>query len=212
MKVTLTNYEIENFLNVIGHQESFRNNVGIKIPFNLDWALRVNIKKLTDRYSVINDARNDLNKSFLESDKVEENGVDATSDEAPLLSEIERVRALYSECIKRYQDNAHDLVLVENNIRNRLQNISNLINECEDNIQSGIYIDTRELLYKIDEELDVLAEYLRFMPQLINYANTVYHSLNEVIEKTNIMHADYPIKHLKPFFFPLSNNQYIGLF
>lgn len=76
MKVTLTNYEIENFLNVIGHQESFRNNVGIKIPFNLDWALRVNIKKLTDRYSVINDARNDLNKSFLESDKVEENGVD----------------------------------------------------------------------------------------------------------------------------------------
>lgn len=76
MKVTLTNYEIESFLNVIGHQESFRNNVGIKIPFNLDWALRVNIKKLTDRYSVINDARNDLNKSFLESDKVEENGVD----------------------------------------------------------------------------------------------------------------------------------------
>lgn len=166
---------------------------------------------ITSINALINDAKYDIAKEKIDSLEVLINAYkkdaeslmndikDATSDEAPLLSEIERVRALYSECIKRYQDNAHDLVLVENNIRNRLQNISNLINECEDNIQSGIYIDTRELLYKIDEELDVLAEYLRVMPQLINYANTVYHSLNEVIEKTNIMHADYQIHHLKPF-------------
>ena len=75
MKVTFTNAEIEKFLNMISNPKSFRNNVEIKIPYNLDWVLRINIKALIDRYSIVEEARNDLNREFEDSGKLEDNGL-----------------------------------------------------------------------------------------------------------------------------------------
>ena len=124
---------------------------------------------------------------------------DATKDEEPLLRDIERVRKVYHECIKKYQDNASDLSLVYGKIRGSIEKVDSLISEAEDNVSSGIYIETKEIINKVDEELSYLTQYLKVMPSLINFAtNTIVRNLNDLIEKNNIMQQDYPIHHLKP--------------
>ena len=124
---------------------------------------------------------------------------DATKDEEPLLQELDRIRKKYRECIKKYQDNASDLTLVYGRIRDNMESIDSMISEAEDNISSGIYSETKELVNKIDEELSYLEEYLKVMPSLIHFAtNIIVKKLNELIEKNNIMQIDYPIHHLKP--------------
>lgn len=199
---------------IANRNNSFSSMATVYIQRYLEYGNKFNqpiTEMFTSINSIINDGKYDLAKEKIDELEVIIAGYkkdaesllkeikDATSDEEPLLSEIERVRKTYSECVKKYQDNINDLSIVQDNIRNRFQKITTMISECEDNVQSGIYIETRELIYKIDEELDVLAEYLRKMPQLINFAKNIVKSLNELIEKNNIMQADYQIHHLKPF-------------
>ena len=124
---------------------------------------------------------------------------DATRDEEPLLVELERIRKIYNEQVRKYQENLADLSLVQENIKNRLQRIASMISECDENINSGIYIESRELIIKIDKELVELEEYLRKMPQLISFAKSIIRKFNELIEKNNVMQIDYQIHHLKPF-------------
>ena len=71
MKKILTNMEIEKYINTISGKDSFRNNAELKIPGSLDWSLRVNIKALTDVYSLYNEARNELVQKYISSGKVE---------------------------------------------------------------------------------------------------------------------------------------------
>ena len=71
MKKILTNIEIEKYINTISGKDSFRNNAELKIPGSLDWSLRVNIKALTDVYSLYNEARNELVQKYISSGKVE---------------------------------------------------------------------------------------------------------------------------------------------
>ena len=71
MKKILTNVEIEKYINTISGKDSFRNNAELKIPGSLDWSLRVNIKALTDVYSLYNEARNELVQKYISSGKVE---------------------------------------------------------------------------------------------------------------------------------------------
>ena len=71
MKKILTNVEIEKYINTISGKDSFRNNVELKIPGSLDWSLRVNIKALTDVYSLYSEARNELVQKYISSGKVE---------------------------------------------------------------------------------------------------------------------------------------------
>ena len=125
---------------------------------------------------------------------------EATSDEEPLNRELERIRKSYKDCVRKYQDNANDLHLVYPKIKEIMERISSMISEAEDNIQTGIYNETKELVSKIDSELDYLHEYLRVMPQLINLATKIIvRKLNELIEKNNIMQDDFPLHHLMPF-------------
>ena len=122
-----------------------------------------------------------------------------TIDEEPLLQEIDRIKKTYSECINRYQENHNDLMIVSNKIKGIMGNIEDMVSEAEDNIQTGIYLETKELVNRIDSELDYLREYLRVMPNLINFATkTIVIKLNDLIEKNNIMQEDYPIHHLMP--------------
>ena len=71
MKKILTNVEIEKYINTISGKDSFRNNVELKIPGSLDWSLRVNIKALTDVYSLYSEARNELVQKYISAGKVE---------------------------------------------------------------------------------------------------------------------------------------------
>ena len=71
MKKILTNMEIEKYINTISGKDSFRNNTELKISGSLDWSLRVNIKALTDVYSLYNDARNELVQRYINAGKVE---------------------------------------------------------------------------------------------------------------------------------------------
>ena len=71
MKKILTNVEIEKYINTISVKDSFRNNAELKIPGSLDWSLRVNIKALTDVYSLYNEARNELVQKYISAGKVE---------------------------------------------------------------------------------------------------------------------------------------------
>lgn len=75
MKVTLTNAEIESYLNMLADPKSFRNNIAVKMPSaEAGWAIRVNIKILSDRFSIYDEARKDLGKEFIQNGKVEEDG------------------------------------------------------------------------------------------------------------------------------------------
>lgn len=122
-----------------------------------------------------------------------------TIDEEPLMQEIDRIKKTYNECIERYQDNYNDLALVSSKIRIIMDSIESMIREAEENIQTGVYLETKELINKIDRELDYLREYLRVMPKLINFATKVIViNLTELIEKNNIMQEDYPLHHLMP--------------
>ena len=71
MKKILTNVEIEKYINTVSGKDSFRNNAELKIPGSLDWSLRVNIKALTDVYSLYSEARNELVQKYISSGKVE---------------------------------------------------------------------------------------------------------------------------------------------
>lgn len=74
MKVTIKNFELENYINLISSPESFRNNVSVKVPFDMDWALRVNLKTMNERYAVLQEARSDIGKEFIGAGKVDESG------------------------------------------------------------------------------------------------------------------------------------------
>lgn len=71
MIVTLTNVEIEHYLNIIANPASFRNNIEVKIPANLDWTLRLNLKKLNEIYGIFVEARNDIQKEFVDAGKAD---------------------------------------------------------------------------------------------------------------------------------------------
>lgn len=72
MKKTLRNVEIENILSIIGNPSSFRNNVSVKVPVAVDYAVRVNLKKLNERFEIFNEMRSDIQREFLEAGKVNE--------------------------------------------------------------------------------------------------------------------------------------------
>lgn len=74
MKVTITNIEIENYIVLIGNEKSFRNNIDVKVPFDMDWALRVNLKTMTERYSIYQEARTEIGQEYVKAGKVEEDG------------------------------------------------------------------------------------------------------------------------------------------
>lgn len=70
MKITITNHEIETFMNMLANPQAFKNNVAIKFSDELDWNLRVNLKALNNRYEILNEAKQDLAKMFIDAGKV----------------------------------------------------------------------------------------------------------------------------------------------
>ena len=75
MKITITNYEIEHFINMLANPESFRNNVAVKLSDDMDWAVRVNLRAMNARYDILNEARQEIGKEFIDAGKVENDQV-----------------------------------------------------------------------------------------------------------------------------------------
>ena len=109
MKKILTNVEIEKYINTISGKDSFRNNAELKIPGSLDWSLRVNIKALTDVYSLYNEARNELVQKYISAGKVEN----------------DRIKP---EFVSEYNKDLVELMSQKNDIEFRKLNVKDFIN------------------------------------------------------------------------------------
>lgn len=114
MKVKLTNFEIERYINIISSPESFRNNVGVKISAEMDWALRINIKTMTDRFALFNEAREELAQEFIDSGRVDGDMV----KEEYIPEYNQRITVLYS------QKNELDLATIKSEDIKHLSNLS----------------------------------------------------------------------------------------
>lgn len=114
MKVKLTNFEIERYINIISSPESFRNNVGVKISAEMDWALRINIKTMTDRFALFNEAREELAQEFIDSGKVDGDMI----KEEYIPEYNQRITVLYS------QKNELDLATIKSEDIKHLSNLS----------------------------------------------------------------------------------------
>lgn len=71
MKKTISNFELENYIRILGAPESFKNNLAIKLPASLVFGVRVNLKSMVDRYSVVEEMIKELRDEFVKDDKVE---------------------------------------------------------------------------------------------------------------------------------------------
>ena len=109
MKKILTNVEIEKYINTISGKDSFRNNAELKIPGSLDWSLRVNIKALTDVYSLYSEARNELVQKYISAGKVEN----------------DRIKP---EFVSEYNKDLVELMSQKNEIEFRKLNVKDFIN------------------------------------------------------------------------------------
>lgn len=109
MKKILTNVEIEKYINTISGKDSFRNNAELKIPGSLDWSLRVNIKALTDVYSLYSEARNELVQKYISAGKVEN----------------DRIKP---EFVSEYNKDLVELMSQKNDIEFRKLNVKDFIN------------------------------------------------------------------------------------
>ena len=72
MKKTISNFELESYIRTIGAPESFKNNMNIKLPASLVFAVRVNLKAMTDRYTIVEEMLKELREEFLKDKKVNE--------------------------------------------------------------------------------------------------------------------------------------------
>lgn len=71
MKKTISNFELENYIRILGAPESFKNNLAIKLPASLVFGVRVNLKSMVDRYSVVEEMIKELRDEFVTDEKVE---------------------------------------------------------------------------------------------------------------------------------------------
>ena len=129
MKKILTYVEIEKYINTISGKDSFRNNAELKIPGSLDWSLRVNIKALTDVYSLYSEARNELVQKYISAGKVEN----------------DRIKP---EFVSEYNKDLVDLMSQKNDIEFRKLNV-------KDFITLPLSMPEKDVLFAMCDEKDI---------------------------------------------------------
>ena len=129
MKKILTNVEIEKYINTISGKDSFRNNAELKIPGSLDWSLRVNIKALTDVYSLYSEARNELVQKYISAGKVEN----------------DRIKP---EFVSEYNKDLVELMSQKNDIEFRKLNVKDFIN-------LPLSMPEKDVLFAMCDEKDI---------------------------------------------------------
>lgn len=72
MKITIKNYELQHFFTqVLSSKDCFLHNVSIKLPGEMGWNLRVNMKTLRDRYAVFQEAYNEIGQAYVNEGKTD---------------------------------------------------------------------------------------------------------------------------------------------
>ncbi len=74
MKKNLRNFEIENIVAVLTHNNSFLKNISVKLPYEFRQAVRINLKTLTERLSFYDEENKELVQSFVDSGYATDNG------------------------------------------------------------------------------------------------------------------------------------------
>lgn len=67
MTKTFSNKDIDGIIQTMESPSSFTKNPNINPPFEILWALKVNIKKLMEIYTLITDAKNEILKKHFDS-------------------------------------------------------------------------------------------------------------------------------------------------
>lgn len=65
----ITNQTIEEIINILNDPQSFRNNIDIKIPAVIRFAIRVNEEKITSLYKAYVDERVSLLRGYVDNNK-----------------------------------------------------------------------------------------------------------------------------------------------
>lgn len=105
----LKNSEIETMINVIMEPNSFRNNVSIKIPAKIRYAIRVNLDRLSAFHNAFIQARADIVNGYLERGQAKE-------EDDKIVFNPEVVEEAKKELSDLFNiENDVDLVLVDKN-------------------------------------------------------------------------------------------------
>ena len=122
-----------------------------------------------------------------------------TSDEDKILDSLKKLKEKFVHEQKIFNDNATALAIIAPRIKDMMKHISIMFDDCEGNLNAGVYVECFEIIEKIDKEINELSEYLNKMPGLLTWASqNIVKKLNELIDKNNAMQSEYPLHHLLP--------------
>ena len=122
-----------------------------------------------------------------------------TADEDRINDQLKVLKTQFHNEQKAFNDNASALVIIAPRIKDMIKHISLMFDECEGNLNAGVYMECFDLLAKIKVSLDELNDYLDKMPGLLTWTTqNIVNKLNELIDKNNTMQSEYPLHHLLP--------------
>ena len=122
-----------------------------------------------------------------------------TADEDRINDQLKVLKTQFHNEQKAFNDNASALVIIAPRIKDMIKHISLMFDECEGNLNAGVYMECFDLLAKIKVSLDELNDYLDKMPGLLTWTTqNIVKKLNELIDKNNTMQSEYPLHHLLP--------------
>lgn len=102
MKKILKNHEIENIVSVLNNQNSFKNNISLKLPQDVRQAIRINMKVISERLSIYEEGRKEIIMGFV-------------NDGHATINENGSVK-IETEYIAQVSKELNDLAIVENEL------------------------------------------------------------------------------------------------
>ena len=87
-----------------------------------------------------------------------------TSDEDKILDSLKKLKEKFVHEQKIFNDNATALAIIAPRIKDMMKHISIMFDDCEGNLNAGVYVECFEIIEKIDKEINELSEYLNKMP------------------------------------------------
>ncbi|MDD3383629.1 MAG: septation ring formation regulator EzrA [Bacilli bacterium] len=119
-------------------------------------------------------------------------------DEIDTKSYEEKVRSLYVDCKKNYDDIKSDLEVLEVEYLSIFENINNKFDLYDNDVKSGNYTDAKDILEIIEKEvIDLKNKLLQGQNPIKRATKIIPQHLNEVIDLYNEMQGqDYPLYHI----------------
>lgn len=176
--------------------DTFNGRINEKFKQATEYANEKNYKALVRE---MNDLNTLIGSFSVELRSLYEKVCSYTADEEKILKSLNALKEEYINDQKIFNDNANALAIIAPRIKDIMKRISLMFEECEVNLQAGVYIECFEIIEKIEKELKELNKYLDKMPGLLTWTTqNIVKRLNDLIDKNNSMQAEYPLHHLLP--------------